>query len=399
MKSQKKKKMTFWTPEGSKGVSCAVEKTYLYLRWSLKGDYGVSSSGKTDCVGGYNGPLGKTGLKINLNCWRKLGTKIPKDDQLSTFKAPDGLENMKPELEDGVLTLKIDTTKEGKEAASGKNILLATTRAPRKIGETGCTMNVNVYHAPGAEIDMTKAHTLDFGSNMVPTISEDKKTLTVVINSDKKPTKSAKTFMLASTQGAKKIGDGVHSATINIFSKDESIDIPVVPTLMDTNPKTKGIQYTHDGKKLTLSIDLSRKAEPSSSGISLLVASSSGPLSDTKVTVSGSVYKKNPDAPAKEPSSQDKKAKEKPKEKTKVKKSDPTYSSVRKAVAKAMDSMNEDDLTRGAIRKYVAKKNGWDNDANLKKFVSKAIDSLENDDESAGESSDEEGEVKRQKKE
>eukprot|EP01060_Flectonema_neradi_P023342 TRINITY_DN31583_c0_g1_i1.p1 TRINITY_DN31583_c0_g1~~TRINITY_DN31583_c0_g1_i1.p1 ORF type:complete len:405 (+),score=72.52 TRINITY_DN31583_c0_g1_i1:65-1216(+) len=383
--------MSFWTPEGSKGVSCAVDGKYLILKFSLKGDFGASSSGKTECVAGCNSPLGKTGLKINLNCWRKLGSKIPKDDVLESLKQPDGMENIKANLSDGTISLKIDTTEEGKEAASGKNILLATTRCPRKLGDTGCTMNINVYHAPGAEIDMSKVQALDFGTNITPSVSEDKSTLTMIVDTDSKPTKSNKTYMLASTQGSKKIGDGVHTATINIFCKEKEIDIPVVPTPMDVNEKSRGFQYTHDGKKLKIIVELNGNPVTSSSGLSLVVASSTGQIADTNVTLSGSVYKKNPDSKEAAKSAAEK-------DKTKSKRSTvPTYSVVKKAVAKAMDTLDEDSLTRGAIRKHVAKKNGWDNDAELKKLVSKAITSLEEDEPPSD--NDEEGEVKRRKNE
>lgn len=127
-----------------KNVDMKVEGNVLTITIDLSRDFGPSKSGKTIIIASTEGNKSVPGKEhqIGLNVYKKLEMESRRGTRKS-FK------NVEIEVEESILTINIDLTKEFGPSKSGKTIIVASTEGNQLIYGRNERIGLNVYRRIG----------------------------------------------------------------------------------------------------------------------------------------------------------------------------------------------------------------------------------------------------------
>lgn len=122
-------------------IEWEIKNKMLILKIDITKELGKSKSEKTTIVANTHGARLLKGTDLKLNAF---GYKYPEEKKVKAAKQRE-MQNIEDSVEGNIITLKIDTTKDYGTSASGKNIIVATSRGNKKVDPTQIFVGVNLY--------------------------------------------------------------------------------------------------------------------------------------------------------------------------------------------------------------------------------------------------------------
>jgi hypothetical protein len=122
-------------------IEWEIKDNMLILKIDITKELGNSRSGKTTLVANTHGArkLKDTEMKLNMFAY-----KYPAKKKVKAAKQRE-MQNIESSVDETIMTLTIDTTKDYGTSASGKNNIVATSRGNKKIDPTEIFVGVNLY--------------------------------------------------------------------------------------------------------------------------------------------------------------------------------------------------------------------------------------------------------------
>ncbi len=122
-------------------IEWEIKDKMLIIKIDITKEFGKSSTGKTIIVANSHGGRRLKGTELVLGAF---AYKYPEKKETKAKKERE-MQNIEMKLEGNIATLKIDTTKEYGSSASGKSIIVASSRGNKQVEDTGVFIGINVY--------------------------------------------------------------------------------------------------------------------------------------------------------------------------------------------------------------------------------------------------------------
>ncbi|MHA1132445.1 MAG: hypothetical protein ACTSQI_16110 [Candidatus Helarchaeota archaeon] len=122
-------------------IEWELKDNLLILKIDITKELGKSRSGKTTIVANTHGARRLKGTDMKLN---GFAYKYPTEKKVKALKQRE-MQNIDSSVEGNIMTLTIDTTKEFGTSASGKNVIVATSRGNKQIEPTKIFVGINLY--------------------------------------------------------------------------------------------------------------------------------------------------------------------------------------------------------------------------------------------------------------
>ena len=128
--------------------------------------------------------------------------------------APQRMKNVDFSLQDEILTIKVDLSKEFGPSKSGKTIIVASTEGNKTVPGRNEKVGLNVYKELGAA---KKSGNKESFKNMDMRVSDDTLTITVDLSQELGPSKSGKTIIIGSTGGNQLVYGRPEKIGLNVY--------------------------------------------------------------------------------------------------------------------------------------------------------------------------------------
>lgn len=153
---------------------------------------------------------------------KKMVSKRTSEGGTVKSKAPrvfaGGMKNVELSVNEEILTVTVDLSKEFGPSKSGKTIIVASSQGNKTVPGRGEKIGLNIYRKPDSRA--VKGHRKEF-KNAVMQVDGDILTVRVDLSKEQGPSKSGQTMLIASTEGNQPVYGREEKIGLNVYKKIE----------------------------------------------------------------------------------------------------------------------------------------------------------------------------------